>query len=138
MAEKKRGKAATNIENLRTPSTEEARKIGSKGGKASGEARKQRKTFKDVFTSLLECDVSKDALEPLQGVIKSEYGDRITADQAMALAQIVKAVNGDTKAFEVIRDTIGEKPTDKTEHSGSINNPLEGLSTEELRALLEK
>lgn len=138
MAEKKRGKAATNIKNLRTPSTEEARKIGSKGGKASGETRRQRKTFKDVFTSLLECDVSKDALEPLQGVIKSEYGDKITADQAMALAQIVKAVNGDTKAFEVIRDTIGEKPTDKTEHSGSINNPLEGLSTEELRALLEK
>lgn len=125
MAEKKRGKAATNIENLRTPSTEEARKIGSKGGKASGEARKQRKTFKDVFTSLLECDVSKDALEPLQGVIKSEYGDKITADQAMALAQIVKAVNGDTKAFEVIRDTIGEKPTDKTELSGDMGIKVE-------------
>jgi len=104
---------------------DEQRKVAAMGGKASGEARKRRKTFKDVFTSLLECDVSKDALEPLQGVIKSEYGDKITADQAMALAQIVKAVNGDTKAFEVIRDTIGEKPTDKTELSGDMGIKVE-------------
>jgi hypothetical protein len=128
VAEKKRGKAATREQNLKPQSMrtkDEQRKVAAMGGKASGEARKRRKTFKDVFTSLLECDVSKDALEPLQGVIKSEYGDKITADQAMALAQIVKAVNGDTKAFEVIRDTIGEKPTDKTELSGDMGIKVE-------------
>ena len=128
MAEKKRGKAATNKDNLvslATRATEEQRKIAAMGGKASGETRRQRKTFREVFTGLLECDVSKDALEPLQGIIKSEYGDKITADQAMALAQIVKAVNGDTKAFEVIRDTIGEKPTDKTELSGDMGIKVE-------------
>ena len=33
----------------------------------------------------------------------------------MSLAIIDKALNGDTKAFEVIRDSIGEKPKDKLE-----------------------
>lgn len=33
----------------------------------------------------------------------------------ICLALLGKAQNGDTKAFEVIRDTIGEKPTDKHE-----------------------
>ena len=36
----------------------------------------------------------------------------------ISLAQLEKALSGDTKAFEVIRDTIGEKPTDKQEISG--------------------
>jgi hypothetical protein len=31
----------------------------------------------------------------------------------VTLALIEKAMSGDTKAFEVIRDTIGEKPVDK-------------------------
>ena len=31
----------------------------------------------------------------------------------MSIAMIEKAMKGDTKAFEVIRDTIGEKPKDQ-------------------------
>lgn len=33
----------------------------------------------------------------------------------MSLALIEKALKGDTKAFEIIRDTIGEKPVDKVQ-----------------------
>ena len=33
--------------------------------------------------------------------------------EKMSLSLISKALNGDTKAFEIIRDTIGEKPVDK-------------------------
>lgn len=36
----------------------------------------------------------------------------------LSLSLIEKALKGDTKAFEVLRDTIGEKPTDKQEISG--------------------
>jgi phage shock protein A len=38
--------------------------------------------------------------------------------EKLSLSLIEKALNGDTKAFEVIRDTIGEKPTEKVEQSG--------------------
>lgn len=35
--------------------------------------------------------------------------------EKMSLSLITKALNGDTKAFEIIRDTIGEKPVDKVQ-----------------------
>ena len=80
-------------ENLRPVSSkEEARERGRKGGLASGEARRKRKTLKEELLLMLS------------------EGD---TQQSVTLALIEKAMSGDTKAFEVIRDTIGEKPVDK-------------------------
>ena len=80
-------------ENLRpVSSTEEARERGRKGGLASGEARRKRKTLKEELLLMLS------------------EGE---TQQSVTLALIEKAMSGDTKAFEVIRDTIGEKPVDK-------------------------
>ena len=80
-------------ENLRPVSSkDEARERGRKGGLASGEARRKRKTLKEELLLMLA------------------DGD---TQQSVTLALIEKAMSGDTKAFEVIRDTIGEKPVDK-------------------------
>ena len=80
-------------ENLRpVSSTEEARERGRKGGLASGEARRKRKTLKEELLLMLSDGETQ---------------------QSVTLALIEKAMSGDTKAFEVIRDTIGEKPVDK-------------------------
>jgi uncharacterized protein (DUF2336 family) len=45
--------------------------------------------------------------------------------EKISLALIQKALNGDTKAFEVIRDSIGEKPTEKQEISGANGDKFE-------------
>ena len=80
-------------DNLRpVSSTEEARERGRKGGLASGEARRKRKTLKEELLLMLS------------------EGE---TQQSVTLALIEKAMSGDTKAFEVIRDTIGERPIDK-------------------------
>ena len=80
-------------ENLRPVSSkEEARERGRKGGLASGEARRKRKTLKEELLLMLSDGETQ---------------------QSVTLALIEKAMSGDTKAFEVIRDTIGEKPVDK-------------------------
>ena len=80
-------------ENLRPVSSkEEARERGRKGGLASGEARRKRKTLKEEL------------------LLMHSEGE---TQQSVTLALIEKAMSGDTKAFEVIRDTIGEKPVDK-------------------------
>ena len=80
-------------ENLRPVSSkEEARERGRKGGLASGEARRKRKTLKEELLLMLS------------------EGE---TQQSVTLALIEKAMSGDTKAFEVIRDTIGEKPVEK-------------------------
>lgn len=42
----------------------------------------------------------------------------MTGIDLISLKQIEKAIkNGDTKAFEVIRDTIGQKPVERVEIS---------------------
>lgn len=69
----------------------------SRAGKRSGEVRRARKTLREELLVLLS------------------QGD---TQERISLAQLEKALNGDTKAYEVIRDTIGEKPTDKVEQSG--------------------
>ena len=80
-------------DNLRPVSSkDEARERGRKGGLASGEARRKRKTLKEELLLMLS------------------EGE---TQQSVTLALIEKAMSGDTKAFEVIRDTIGEKPVDK-------------------------
>lgn len=80
-------------ENLRPVSSkDEARERGRKGGLASGKARRKRKTLKEELLLMLS------------------EGE---TQQSVTLALIEKAMSGDTKAFEVIRDTIGEKPVDK-------------------------
>ena len=84
-----------NEQNLKpVRSKKEARERGRKGGIASGKARAARKTLKEELIALLE------------------NGD---TQEKISLAMIQEALQGNTKAFEVIRDTIGEKPTDKIE-----------------------
>ena len=78
---------------------EEQREIRRKGGKASVESRRRRKTLKEELLALLS------------------DGD---VQERLSLALLDEALNGNkagsvTKAFEVIRDTIGEKPTEKVE-----------------------
>lgn len=75
----------------------EAKKISSKGGKRSGEVRRARKTLREELLAILS------------------DGD---IQEKMSLALVNEALNGNnagsvTKAFETVRDTIGEKPVDK-------------------------
>lgn len=90
----------------------------SKGGKASGEARRQRKAFKEVFGELLDRPMTEQQIETLDtdGSI-AEFARRqgVTPNDVMAIVMMLKAMKGDTKAFEIVRDTIGEKPADKQE-----------------------
>ena len=82
-----------NEQNLKPVSSKkEARERGRKGGLASVEARRKRKTLKEELLLMLS------------------EGE---TQQSVTLALIEKAMSGDTKAFEVIRDTTGEKPIDK-------------------------
>lgn len=89
-----------NEQNLKRPSSKEARELGSKGGIASGVARREKRTLRQLLEIALK-DV--DAATGL---------DNATA---MTVAVLERAKGGDVKAFETIRDTIGEKPVDKIE-----------------------
>lgn len=102
--------------NLKIISTEsEAREKGKKGGLASVEARRIRRELKEAFTILLE-----EELEDKQGKV-------LTGSEAIALQVFKKALKGDLRAFEIIRDTTEGKPKGKMELIRENNKELEEL-----------
>lgn len=88
-----------NLKPKKTLSPEEAKKLGAAGGRKSGESKRARKKLKEELELLLEMQAK---------------GDK-TYQEQIVMALVKKAQKGDTKAFEVIRDTIGEKPVEKQE-----------------------
>lgn len=101
-----------NEENLipnsqRTPS--ELREMATKGGIASGEARRNKKMLRDCIDYLLERE-DKTVLD--------NEGNPMSGAEQLAYNLFIKALTEkDTgkaaKAFEVLRDTAGQKPVEK-------------------------
>lgn len=63
----------------------------------------KKKAFSEIFDVLLG------------KTVKDKKGEEITVAEAMAMKMVEKAMKGDTKAFEVVRDTNGQKPKEKVE-----------------------
>lgn len=97
------GKAA-NLRPMNTLTESEQRELARKGGKASGQARRERKALRELLTIALEMP------DETTGSTNAE---------AIVAALIDKAREGDVRAFESIRDTIGEKPTTAIDHTSS-------------------
>ena len=92
-------------------STEEARKIGSKGGKASGEARRLKKTYAEIANEIMSLPVTD---ENTKAFIESMgYNGEITMKVLEVVSMHQEVLKGNVKAFELLRDTTGEKPIDK-------------------------
>lgn len=96
-------------------SKEELKKRQSNGGKKSVEVRRQKKQLKDELLTLLDTKDNTGA----------------TMREKICFSLILQAKEGNVKAFEVIRNTIGETVTEKLE---TVNTNLD--ITDE--ALIEK
>ena len=72
----------------------------SEAGKRSAEKRAERKTIKEGLLLLLG-----EQLRDKDGKLSGK-----TTQDAIIAGLVRRAVSGDTRAFEIIRDTIGEKP----------------------------
>jgi hypothetical protein len=88
-----------NIQNLKVPTSEEARENGRKGGIASGKARREKRTMAEILNLLLS---------------EKAGTSNMNCKEAIVLRAIQQAIKGDAKARDFVRDTIGEKPTEKT------------------------
>jgi len=88
-------------QNQRTKS--EQRKIASSGGIASGKSRREKRIMRERLEILLAM--------PAEG--GGDNGD------ALCVALLKAALMGDVKAFEMIRDTVGEKPVEKKDLTNS-------------------
>ena len=86
--------------------------IARLGGFASGEAKRKRKTIREELEFLLEKK------------LKNNKGKDISTREAISTAMIGQAIKGNVKAFIAIRDTIGEKPTEKTQTELTLTQAL--------------
>ena len=82
-----------------TLTVEEARK----GGKKSAETRAKRKSIREAFEAIC----SKQYTDA--------HGNEIDGITAMCMKQFQLAMNGDTKAFVEIRNSLGEMPAQRVE-----------------------
>ncbi len=105
--------------NLRTPTTEEAREIGRRGGIRSGEVRRERKAIRQALEEALSMTCELD-------------GETVTNVEAIAAAMIKKAKAGDVRAFIEIRNSVGEKPAERIEAIA----PISEEARREMEALL--
>lgn len=115
-------------------SKDEVRAIAAIGGRNSGETRRKRKALREIYDALLALPATPAMLESIADVAQSTaeaIGQPLTAYDVIALAQIVKAAKGDTAAAQYIRDSAGDKPTDKQEVTATV-------LTDADKALLER
>lgn len=112
-------------EETRILSGDEAAEMGLKGGIASGAVRRKKAAIKDVAAMVLglKRKVSEKTIAQL-----AEMGidaEEITT-QTLALMKLGdKAIAGDIKALEVLRDTAGEKPKDNVALSHAFMGDFE-------------
>lgn len=123
MEEKKKRKGQDNLipQNKRTKA--EQRAIAREGGIASGERRREKAHLRklvEAFGELKAPEKIKKVL--LEMGVKDE---RCTNDMAIVVGLYQKAMKGSVFAFNAIRDITGEKPIEKTDVSGKIENKIE-------------
>ena len=94
-----------NPQNLKPNSertAEEVKALTRKGGIASGKARRDKKNLRIALEALLE----KKQTDP-------ETGKRGTGAELITAKLFQQALEGNVKAFEVLRDSVGQKPVEK-------------------------
>lgn len=96
---------------------EQRRENGRKGGIASGEAKRAKKAMKERLEILLELNLKPGRGADIEAIknFAELKGKNITVQDAMMIAQIQKALKGDTNAAAFVRDTAGQNPTQKIE-----------------------
>ena len=107
-----------NLNPFGTLTEDEQRKISSKGGKASGEARRKKKLLRECLEILLEKEMT------------DKKGETMTGAEALSAKLFKEAMKGNVKAFEVLRDTAGQKVPDKimvAEVDADVINEVEAM-----------
>lgn len=85
-----------NLVKMSELTAEERRKSASRAGKASVESRRRKKTLREELLAILS------------------DGD---TQNRVSLALVQQAALGNVKAFETLRDTIGQKPVEKIQQT---------------------
>lgn len=122
-----------NLRPRTTLSKEEAKEMGKLGAAKRTENFKRRQTFKELCNVMLDSKASKEEVKALAKEFPDLNLNELSNKALMIRQQITKAIlTSDTKAFEVLRDTAGEKPVDKLETTEKKFKSVEIVDGEEI------
>lgn len=90
---------------------------GKQGGIASGEAKRRKKALKETLNVLLDMPMKSGKNADIESIknFAALKGKNINVQEAMAISMIQRALKGDVNAANWVRDTSGQKPTDKVD-----------------------
>lgn len=118
-----------NMNNLKPFTSEQSHeaavKNGRKGGIACRENRERKKLLKECLEILLE-----------KTITDKNSGNAMTGAEAMAVKAFQQALKGDWKAWELVRDTAGQKPAEKVAATQTVVD-LSKFTTEEIKEMLD-
>lgn len=126
--------------NAMTP--EQRREAQSKGGKVCAAKNRRRKNMQEIAAQVLSMNL--EGADEIREALK--VGGMVDADlnyaAGIVMVQTQKAMNGDTKAAEFVRDTSGQKPVDGLMVGNLDDRPFETinlteLSEDQLRLLIQ-
>lgn len=102
-----------NMQNLRTPSTEEAREMQLKSAQKRSQNIKEKKLIRQVIE------------ERLGGEDLDEIVDNL-----------IERAKKDSRDFEVLQSALGQKPVDKVQTTQTVID-MSKFSTDEIKAMLD-
>ena len=113
-----------NLINPKDRTSEELREMTRKGGIASGEARRRKKTMREALEMMM---FDTELPEALKARMEAEGIKPEDMNHQMAITRslIAKAEAGDVQAYKAICSMIGEKPVDKLDLGGGVATRLE-------------
>lgn len=112
MQEKNKINNGINLIPLNKRTKSEQREIAKKGGIESGKIRREKKQMKEIINDLFSKPVTNQKIIDKLKTLGYE-DDEITNQIAMTSSAFFKALKGDIRAMEFLRDTAGQKPKDE-------------------------
>lgn len=114
----------SNIENTSFDklTANEQREIAKKGGKASVKARREKKAMRENLETILAMTLKSGKLADIESIknFAALAGENITVQDAILIKQTQKAMMGDTRAAEFVRDLSGNKPEKTLNIDGKV------------------
>lgn len=129
----KRGTNNLKPYNLANRTTEEQQRIARLGGIKSGESRKRRKEAREYLEKILTTDIPVQNVDEILGEAKILCNEDYSAYNVLWVKLLQLGLSGSEKAIMLLRDTIGDKPIEKTSIDANIITDEDRKQLDKLR-----
>ena len=123
-------KSPEEINSRKTP--EERRERARKAGIASGKAKRDTRTLREICLDILSAEA------PEEDIKKYGLPEGTSNSVVMTIAAARKAREGDLKAYEMLRDTGGQMPTKEVSIAAEVITEADKKLLEKVSKRLQK